>query len=173
MAAVRSNMAQLTPQISAHRMVRDYVEQLYRPAAADGARLAADNASLGRDLSGWVGRVREAWHQVHLDELEMDEHMGDLGSARPVATRVHLGPLSPADVTVEAIYGHLGQSGEIEGAQRVALSPEGEPDGDGHRRFTGEIPLTVAGRQGGTARVVPRHDLLAQPLDLGLVAWAG
>jgi len=173
MAGVRACMAQLTPQISAHRMVRDYVEQLYRPAAADGIRLLADDVVRGRELAAWVGRVRDGWHQVHVDELEMDEGMGELGSARRVGTRVQLGSLSPDDVTVEAVFGHLGQSGEIEEAQTVALVADGEPDGDGHRRFVGEIPLTVAGRQGITARVVPHHELVAQPLDLGLVAWAG
>ena len=43
---------------------------------------------------------------------------------------------------------------------------------DGVRTFTGTLPLTVTGTFGYTVRVVPRHDGIAEPSELGLVTWA-
>ena len=38
--------------------------------------------------------------------------------------------------------------------------------------FEGEIPLEQAGSFGYAVRVVPHHDALATPAELGLVVWA-
>jgi starch phosphorylase len=48
---------------------------------------------------------------------------------------------------------------------------------DGHLEeggwvFEGEIPLLTPGAFGYTVRVVPRHQSLISPGELGLVAWA-
>src|SRR6266850_2041651 len=50
---VRESMAELTPRFSADRTVREYTEQQYLPAAAAYQARAADNGSMGRQITDW------------------------------------------------------------------------------------------------------------------------
>ena len=53
MHRVRASMTQLTEQFSSDRMVREYVEQAYLPAARAFLRRSADGARLARELEAW------------------------------------------------------------------------------------------------------------------------
>jgi starch phosphorylase len=43
---------------------------------------------------------------------------------------------------------------------------------DGICRYEGEVPLQRTGAFGYTVRVLPRHELLASPAELGVIAVA-
>ena len=166
------NLRTLGPFVSAHRMVRDYVEQLYLPAARRDRALAADRFEGARRLAEFRGRLRHAWHQVHVDEVATDESTADLGARREVHATVALGELQPHEVEVQLVVGHVGQSGQLESVTTLPMDDTGALD-DRHQRFSATAPLDIAGRMGVTVRVVPRHPLVATPVEFGLVAWAG
>ncbi len=67
--------------------------------------------------------------------------------------------------------GLVGPAGQLEHRETSLMSVTDLLD-DGHHRFGAELALESAGRRGITVRVVPRHDLLVDPLELGCVAWA-
>jgi starch phosphorylase len=161
----------LGPRVHAARMVRDYVAHLYRPAHEHQAALAADDHEGARRLAGWRRWVLDSWHQVHVDEVDADESVADLNTVRTVRARVALGSLGPDDVEVQVVTGIVGQAGELEEPTSIELRPVGDPS-DGHHVYEAELRLEVAGRRGLTVRVVPRHPLLVDPLELGCVAWA-
>jgi len=170
-ARVKQNLRTLGPFVGAHRMVRDYVEDLYLPAAGRAVDLTADDFAGARTLAAYRTRLNERWHQVHVDSIEVDENIADLGADRAVAATVALGGLEPHEVEVQLVTGHVGQSGELESPVTVAMSPGDQID-DKHLRYSGNLVANVAGRMGVTVRVVPRHDLVDVPVEFGLVAWA-
>ena len=55
---VRQTLTLLGPKVLAGRMVREYVERLYAPAAHAHRAMAPDAA---RELAGWKSRLRAAW----------------------------------------------------------------------------------------------------------------
>lgn len=169
---MKESLRTLAPFVGAHRMVRDYVEELYLPAAARAVRLSADHHREARELAAFRDRVSSLWHQVHIDDVDVDDSVADLGGSRPVTARVALGSLRPDEVEVQLVAGRVGQSGELESPVTVPMSETG-PAEDGHRRYVADTPLVVAGRMGVTARVVPADGLLTTPVELGHVAWAG
>ena len=169
----RASLRTLGPFVSAHRMVRDYVERLYLPAAAHSAELGADGYRGARDLAAYATRLDERWHQVHVDAVEVADSVADLGEARQVSAVVALGELGPAEVEVQLVVGRVGQSGELEDTRTVPMAAGDPVDGEGHLRYTAVAPLDRAGRVGVTVRVVPAHPLVAEPVELGHVAWAG
>lgn len=58
---VRTSMSTLTPHFSSNRMMREYVERAYLPAAeAYRARIAKD-AELAKELESWQRTFRESW----------------------------------------------------------------------------------------------------------------
>jgi len=51
------------------------------------------------------------------------------------------------------------------------MHPDGQP-ADGKYRFVGQIPCQASGRRGFAIRVLPSHEDLANPHELGLIRWA-
>jgi starch phosphorylase len=168
---VRRSLASLGPQVTASRMVADYVEELYEPTAARTETLSADGHARAKALAAWKQRVREAWHGVHVDRVEGDPSSADLGGSRTVEAVVALGDLSPGDVDVQLVHGPVGQGGELTEYTIVSMAPDGDSDDD-HAHYVGTLLTERAGRYGFTVRVVPRHPDLVSPAELGLAAWA-
>jgi starch phosphorylase len=164
---IQENWATLGPRVTAARMVRDYATTLYEPAAASSRALTAGNDALAAVLAQWRADVRRAWPTVQVMSVDVDTAAGDTGTSRPVTVHVDLDGLSPTDVRVEVLHGIVGTDGEFRG-RPTSLGLE--PAGAG--AYTGEIELAAPGSYGVTARVVPVHEALASPYDLGLATWA-
>ena len=67
---VRTTLATLAPELGADRMVKQYVEELYRPAAEQAARVEADADRGARELAAFGARVRASWPKVQVVHVE-------------------------------------------------------------------------------------------------------
>jgi starch phosphorylase len=154
-------------------MLRDYVHELYTPAALASRALAADGHQAARELAAWRSAVVAAWPAVRVAHVEA----GGVGATPAVGAvlslraSVDLGGLSDDDVHVEALYGRVDEHDELSAPLRVGLTPVG-PGEDGLARYDGQVPLERAGAYGYTVRVVPRHPLLAGSAELALMTTA-
>jgi starch phosphorylase len=168
---VRHTLKTLGPKVLATRMVRDYVRELYAPAAISSSLVTADRFAPAKELAAWRRRVLDAWPGVKV--LYVDSQMdGDstLGSHLTLRAEVALNGLSTDDVCVEAVYGPVDVDDRLLDSTAVALELA-EPV-DGTSWFTGEVPLERTGAFGYTVRVLPKHELLANPAELGVVSTA-
>jgi glycogen phosphorylase len=168
---VKQAYASLGPKVTASRMVRDYVEKLYEPAATDADAALAEGAARGKALASWRARVLKAWTGVKVAEVDALAGPAMLGDERPITVSVDLGHLEPDDVAVQVLHGTVGAADEIQQPEELTLTHEGG-DGAGHACYTGTFRCTSAGRYGFTVRVVPAHPDLPSPVELGLIAWA-
>ncbi|MFE6678296.1 alpha-glucan family phosphorylase [Streptomyces sp. NPDC057729] len=169
---VRRTVGTLGPKVLAGRMVSEYVERLYAPAAR--AQRALDPGTV-RQLAGWKARVHAAWPRVVVDHVEAvapDAAGGsaELGSALVVRVRIALGVLEPDDVEVQAVAGRVDAADGISDAQTFPLKPAGGQDLEGRWLYEGPLALDRTGPYGYTVRVLPTHPLLATGAELGLVA---
>ncbi|HZD67206.1 MAG TPA: hypothetical protein VE152_14005, partial [Acidimicrobiales bacterium] len=174
---IKASLQTLGPQVVASRMVRQYTEAIYEPAARRAASLRVDDYRGARDLAAWKARVRDAWSRVAVEAVEAEASSAELGAKRRVEAVVRLGDLDPSDVAVQLLHGPVGDGGELARAGVVDMAPAGTTDGpggeeDGRWRYAGSFACTQAGRHGFTVRILPSHEGLAAPTDLGLVAWA-
>ncbi|MFF0448493.1 alpha-glucan family phosphorylase [Streptomyces sp. NPDC004609] len=171
---VRRTLATLGPKVLAGRMVREYVERLYTPAAH--AHRALDPVT-ARELASWKAHVRAAWPKVAIDHVEALEQTdsaesattAELGATLALRVRVCLGELQPDDVEVQAVAGRVDPDDAIADARTFPLKPSGGPDLEGRRVYEGPLSLDRTGPFGYTVRVLPAHRLLAANADLGLV----
>lgn len=166
---VRRTLTRLGPKVLAGRMVRDYVEQLYVPAARAHRTLDVDAAG---ELATWKARVRAAWPRVAVDHVEASAFgaTAELGATLALRVRVRLGELTTDDVEVQAVAGRVDPEDVIADASPVALKPVGGPDAEGRRLYEGPLSLDRTGPFGYTVRILPAHRLLASGAELGLVA---
>jgi starch phosphorylase len=170
---VRHTLKSLGPKVLAGRMVREYVERLYAPAAESSERMLAKDFAAARELAEWRARVEANWSAVavlHVDSQRSGTGDAQLGEWLTLRAEVALGELGPQDVDVEAVYGSVGADDRLSDLARIDL--RSVANGDGTHRFEGEIPLDRTGGYGYTVRVLPKNDLLASPAELGLVASA-
>ena len=171
LAMVRHTMTDLGQKATSDRMVREYVQRLYQPAAEHAAVLRADDFATARELAAFVQRARTAWPEVTVVSVDVDgvgahARAGDRLQVRALVRR---GGLPASDIRVELAYATADGDGNLVG--QVALHPltSTEDAGDGQTTFSGTVALTVTGRFGFTVRVVPWHRELISPVELGLV----
>ncbi|MFG2695592.1 alpha-glucan family phosphorylase [Kitasatospora sp. NPDC048407] len=172
---VRHTLVTLGPKVLAGRMVREYVERLYVPAAGARRRLAgsASDYAGAKALAGWKATVRDAWPSVRVEHVEADGvgEAQELGATLALRVQVALGRLGPEDVEVQVVSGRVDESDRISEATTLALKPAvGGPDLDGRLRYEGHLELARTGPFGYTVRVLPAHARLASIAELGLVA---
>jgi len=170
---IRHALRSLGPKVQAERMLREYVNALYVPAAASSRALTdADGFGPARELAAWKKLVIEAWPQVRIEHVESELAAGQrLGAALAVRVSVALGQLSRDDVAVEVVYGRPDEDDEIVRPGYATLTAEAAPAADGAVRYSGEVSLDRPGPFGYTVRVLPSHRLLDSRAELGLVTY--
>jgi len=171
---VRHTMTDLGKKATSDRMVREYVQRLYVPAAEHDTALRADAHAGARELAAYVARVRDAWSEVRVDSVDGSgiPQQAQAGDTFEVRAGIRLGRLTPDDVEVELAYGRTDEDDDIADDHSLhPLSPTGEST-DGVTTFGCTLPLDVTGTFGYTVRVVPKHPQLVSPVELGLVTYA-
>jgi len=176
--SIRHTLATLSPELSADRMVREYVTRLYMPAVAASLELTAEENRGARDLAAWKSKVVAAWPKVSVRSVESGgiETVPEVGDELQVRARVQLDGLSLEDVSVELLYGPTHSNDELDTPERLELTPDDtgvvDSGAAGLVQFAGTVHLSRAGSFGYTVRVIPRHPGLAGEAELGLVAIA-
>ncbi|MEV5612078.1 glycosyltransferase family 1 protein [Streptomyces sp. NPDC052225] len=163
---VRQTLTHLGPKVLAGRMVREYVERLYTPAAHADRAMTPDAA---RELASWKTRIRAAWPRVAVDHVEAATPAAELGATLALHVRVALGELAPDDVEVQAVAGRVDGEDRIADGVTVPLKPVAGPDAEGRWSYEGPLSLDRTGPYGYTVRILPTHRLLASPAETGLV----
>ncbi|MEI2638242.1 MAG: alpha-glucan family phosphorylase [Microthrixaceae bacterium] len=167
---IKSSLTTLGPFVSSHRMVQDYVTDLYVPAAQRDRELSENGFEAARELARFHERLNSTWHDVHVDSVDTDESLADMNSTRTVIATVHPGSLSQDEIEVQLVVGSVGQSGELEMTEVLPMHSDGPVDGN-HLRYRAKVSLSRPGRMGVTVRVVPCHPRVREPLEFGMVAW--
>jgi starch phosphorylase len=182
----RSKRAMMTvmPRFNMRRVLFDYTQGLYVPAATQYRRLAADAFSGARTLAEWKQRVRQAWPKVSLKLLS--DVARDLPRGERLRLRVAAGlnGLSPSDVRLEFVARRLLPEADLSppplssygliaraGLWHAALAATGEHDADGAEVFALDVEPQECGQFRTEVRVYPWHELLTHPYELGLMKW--
>jgi starch phosphorylase len=172
------------PQFSTRRMLNDYTEGLYHPAARQSMLLAEHGFAGARRLAEWKERVRQAWPKVSVALLS--EPATETPRAGRFALRVAatLAGLEPRDVRVEFLaHRRLPaasfeppplssyRGGVPEGLWRATLAATGETTHDGAAVFTLDAEPPGSGQFATEIRIHPHHELLSHPYEMGLMKW--
>jgi starch phosphorylase len=168
---VKRSIVKLSPQVESTRMLREYVEQLYEPAAAHTERMGSDDFGPTRSLVRWARHLDRAWPSVAVAATAVDALSGNAGGFT-VTAQVMLGDLDPSDVDVQAIYGEIDLDYDLLEPSTASMDLTGDGDHPGWRRYQLPIVMPRAGNFGFTVRIVPRHDDVESYVQVGHVAWA-
>ncbi len=168
---VRHTLKSLGPKVLASRMVHDYVVDLYAPTAVGARRVEADQGTAA-ELADWKAKVRETWPRVRIEHVE-SSGVSDAparGSVLTVRVYASLGDLDASEADVQVVHGRVAGDDQLRDPQ-IAHLAHAEAYEAGRHRFEGEVPLDQTGPFGYTVRILPSHPLLANPAEVGLIAW--
>jgi starch phosphorylase len=171
---MRESIRSVTPVFNTHRMVKEYTERLYLPAAKAHAEFAREGGAAATDLSQWKARMRKDWPQVRISDVQIgnpDRQNIAVGDALQVSAKVHLGSVDPVHVRVEAYHGET-ENGGIRNPAVTVLDQSNPTDGHGYYLYQGSVPASESGTYGFSVRVVPTHPHLMQTHELRLIAWS-
>jgi starch phosphorylase len=170
---MRESIRSITPVFNTHRMVKEYTERLYLPAAKSHEDFERDNCAAATALSQWKAKMRKDWAQVRISDVQVgnqDRQNIPVGDSLQLSARIHLGAVDPKHVRVEAYHGEA-DNGGIKNPS-VATLNESQRDGDGSYIYRGTVPAAESGAYGFSVRVVPTHPHLMQIHELRLITWS-
>jgi starch phosphorylase len=170
---MRESIRTVTPVFNTHRMVKEYTERLYIPAAKSHEDFARENCQAATQLSQWKSKMRKDWLQVRVHDVQVgnqDRQNIPVGESLQVSARVHLGGVDPNHVRVEAYHGEA-ENGGVKNPMVTVLDASGQ-NGDGSYIYQGSVPASESGAYGFSVRVVPTHPHLMQTHELRLIAWS-
>lgn len=177
-------MMTVIPQFNMGRVLFDYTEGLYQPAAKQYRRLAADGFAGSIILADWKQRVRQQWPRVSLRMLADTSPEVPQGERLRVRVAAQLNGLQPSDVRVEFVAHRLLPEADLSpppltsfnqparpGIWTGTLSATSEVDSDGSIVFALDTAPPECGQFATEVRIYPYHDLLSHPYEVGLMKW--
>ncbi len=162
-ARMRASMARLAPQFSTNRMISEYVQKMYLPAAEAYQARIADEGKLSKSLCSWQQQLKHYWLDIHFGDLSLKrEEEGCL-----VDLQVYLGEISAESVEVQ-LYSEKSTDGN------VACIPMqlGESIAGALNGYTYKAKLeNVESVEDFTPRIIPFNDGVRIPIELPLIKW--
>ena len=162
-ARMRESMAQLTPEYSSNRTVREYTEQLYLPAATAYHLRSTNKGAIGSRIIDWRHNMEQKWNTLHFGEIKVatqnNQHVFEvqvyLNDMEPDALRVELyaeGLMDtvPERVEMKRLHPLIGTSGGfVFGGAVSAVRPPADY----------------------TARIIPQCAGVGVPLEYSRIIW--
>ena len=161
----RHAIATVLPRFNAARMVSDYAETHYRPAMAAGRQMASDAFRLARERSHFEQKLAAHWE--HVDARLTTAPGPVIGSGEPAIIEIETASpgLPPEALRCEVVL-DTGQAQRVIGGECVEQVTE---QSLGRHRIT--LPADLAGEHDYRLRVVPTHETLLHPYELGRMRW--
>jgi len=169
-AKAKRSMVSLLPRFNTERMLGEYIERYYRPAAGQWHRHAQAGFAPTRDLARWKKRVREHWSGVRARRIDHAPTRIRFGESVRFELAVGIDHLEPADLRVELLFGCTMGAAAAPAQQHLEMHWERRLDGD-EQLYTIELQPDMCGRIGYRFRVYPHHPLLTHPYEMGMMLW--
>ncbi|MFB2878399.1 alpha-glucan family phosphorylase [Floridanema aerugineum] len=160
------------PYFNTARMVREYASRAYFAASDRYFTMTSENYDPAKELANWKNKMFDQWYNMKIESVDVSEgEQIQINQTVHVKARINLAGISSDHVRVELYTGLLNANGDIVNGTPTVMDYQGaDPNGIGI--YTGNITYTSSGLQGMSLRVLPKHEYLSNPYDLGLILWA-
>jgi starch phosphorylase len=160
---MRESMAQLTPQFSADRTVREYTEQHYLPAAKAYLERSADKGALGKQIINWQQSLEQKWASLHFGKVIVNT----IGKKHEIEVQIYFSDLDPDTIEVQLFANDI--NGETPIIQQMIRGRK-LTGKDKSYKYTGSVDSTRP-ESDYTLRIVPNFKGVSVPLETNLILW--
>jgi len=167
---MKESMKTAFRQYSTHRMVHDYIEDMYLPAIALSARRNKDNYALAQEIGAWRKRIPGRFSTVTIRDVHVDGLLGDvfkLGNQLSVTAKVDKGQLLDEEVLAELVVSTPNDEVIVDAIPMQLKHTEGNL-----LEFRVKYSPAASGQVRYGVRVIPTHPGLSGKCDTRLIRWS-
>lgn len=169
---IKNTFAQVAPNFTTARMIRDYQDRFYKPQAERSGRLIASDYKLAKEIAVWKSGVSAVWGQIEVKNVQIIDGITNvlkIGEVYPARVVVDIKNLKPEDLSVEMVITENGKANRpdlIECLPFTVEKVEGQTI-----TYKLELNLMNAGAFGYAIRIVPNHPELPHRQDFHYLKW--
>lgn len=156
---------------STSRMLQDYTKKMYIPLFNLNKKYY-NNLENVAELNEWKNKMYSHFNEIVIKQSKENNNdiTIDAGNQIKVGCEITL----PREISVNSInaqvyYGKITNQGIVNDIEVTDMDYEGEENGV--QKFSAKIKLTTGGDYGYTFRVIPKNDMILNPLNLDLIKW--
>ncbi len=169
---IKNTFAQVAPNFTTARMIRDYQDRFYRPQAERSARLVVSDYKLAREIAQWKYGISLVWDQIEVKDVQIIDGITNvlkIGEDYPARVVVDLKGLNPEDVGVEMV---ITENGKDSAPDLIdCLQFEIEKEEDSVITYKLSLQLMDAGSFGYAIRMYPKNKELPHRQDFQYIKW--
>jgi len=170
-AKMKTSMKRLCPVFNTNRMVMEYVERFYIPAAKRYSQLAAQGGARLRPILEWRRRFRTAGSQVKITRVQAENTSEvRVGAKMRVTASVVLGEIPPEWIRVQIVSGSVNEEGMIVNSSSSDMKHAGTTENE--HQYEGQLECLESGSYGFSVRVIPYHPDVRVPFEHPWLVWA-
>ncbi len=166
-AKVKASMSRLTARYNSARMMQEYIDAIYRPAAQAHRKRCQNGAKLAMELAAWQARLNEGWKDIRFGRLSASRE----GEYWRFSVEAYLGDLNPDDVRVEMYADPLTGQKSPDGPDKVVMKRVGPLTGAANGYAFECIVSAKRAAEDYTARIVPYHPEAFIPIEEAHILW--
>jgi glycogen phosphorylase len=170
-AKIKASMKRLCPIFNTNRMVTEYVERFYIPAAKRYSDLAANGGAKLGPIIEWRKLFRIAGSQVKITRVHAENSPEiRVGEKIRVTASVFLGAIPPEYVRVQIVSGSVNANGTILNSSASDMKCAGKAEND--YQYEGQLECVESGSYGFSVRAIPYHPDVRVPYEHPWLVWA-
>ena len=155
---MKASMKMAMEMFCSIRMVADYENRFYIPAAKRHDELLANKCAEAKKLTAQISRLRSLWQHIEIASPVRHAHGPcRVGEKFEITTKVNLSDLKPDEVDVELYYGQMKSLEDLDASKSEPMHVL-EDNGNGQYLYGCALNCQSSGRFGFTVRVTPRGD---------------
>jgi phosphorylase/glycogen(starch) synthase len=169
---VKSSIMTIAPQFNAGRMVTEYLQKMYMPAARRGHDMSDASFRLAKELSDWKMKMPMRFSSLRLIDAAFEGIHGDtlmVGRPFKVQVRIEPGKMEADEILPQLIIGKTERQEFVSDPESVPLKLT-KKDGT-ILTFNCEYHVPESGSYAYGIRIVPYNVNLTDPQDLRMVLW--
>jgi alpha-glucan phosphorylase-like protein len=167
---IKNTFAEVVPQFTTKRMMKDYFQRYYVPQSERTERLKAKNFQIAKDIAAWKEKVLNVWDELEVIDVQLSDGITNtykMGQAYPSRVTLDIKGLSPEEIGVEVIVGTGEDRPQF--VERHQFKAEKVEDGLTH--YVLDLKLTKPGTYNYGLRVFPKNPELPNRQDFRFLKW--
>jgi alpha-glucan phosphorylase-like protein len=169
---IKNTFAQVAPNFTTARMIRDYQDRFYKPQADRANRLIASDFKLAKEMAAWKAQVSSVWDQIEVKNVQITDGITNvlkIGVVYPARLVVDIKTLKPEDLSVEMV---ITENGDSKTPNLIECLPFTIESIDGTIvTYKLDLNLMNAGGFGYAIRIIPNHPELPHRQDFCYLKW--
>ena len=168
---IKNTVAMVASNFTTNRMLTDYCNQYYNPQCERYSRLAANNASLAKEISSWKSYVAQEWNNMRIISYTQPSASYVLSDKNKLVCEVviDLGRLKAEDIGVEVLFTSRDNNGTLHIQEVFNYDLVSCENGIATFR-TSVLPERTGMYEVGT-RIYPKNAELPHRQDFPIVKW--